>query len=93
MDKETLEKINQAIGSKFRPVEANLKFIRARLFEGATVQELIDVATLKKNQWGSDPEMRKYLRVETLYNATKFQSYLAEVDQAKELAATYDELR
>jgi uncharacterized phage protein (TIGR02220 family) len=80
---QALEAIN-AVGFKFRLVESNLKFIRSRLEEGATVDELIDVARLKLHQWKNDSAMRKYLRVETLYNATKFQSYLAEVEAARE---------
>ena len=91
--KEVLEKINLAIGTKFRPVVANLRFIQARLDEGATVEEIVGVAKLKKSEWKDDPVMRKYIRIETLYNATKFQSYLAELDEAKERASIYDELR
>lgn len=93
MDELALKEINKAIGTKFRPVKANLKFLMARLSEGATIEEMVDVAKLKSNEWRDNPDMRKYIRIETLYNATKFQSYLAEVEQAKELAAQFDELR
>lgn len=87
-----LEDINKILGTKFRPVQANMKFLYARFDEGATSKEILDVARFKKNQWGDNPDMRTYLRIETLYNATKFQSYLAEVDQAKKLESKYAEL-
>lgn len=90
---EILKQINEAIGAKFRPVESNLKLIKARRHEGASIKDLVDVAVFKHREWKDDPDMRKYLRIETLYNATKFQSYLAEVDAAKEREAQYDELR
>jgi uncharacterized phage protein (TIGR02220 family) len=90
---EILDKINVILGTRFKPVSANLRYLRSRVAEKTTVEEMLDVAKLKKAQWGADPDMRKYLRIETLYNATKFQSYLAEVDQAKQRDAMYDELR
>ena len=62
--------------------EANRKFIAARLKE-YTVQDLKDVIDLKFKQWKNDSSMSKYLRIETIFNATKFQSYIGELDSNK----------
>ena len=32
----------------------------------------------KVAEWKNDPKMKKYLRPETLFNATKFESYIAD---------------
>lgn len=85
-----LADINKAIKTNFKPVPANLKFIDSRLAEGASLQDLIDVARVKSTQWRGDPKMKKYIRVETLYNATKFQSYMTEVHAAREMEKVYD---
>ena len=63
----------------FRHVESNLKMIRARLAEGITIDELRAIVAIKaravdRGQW---PAL--YLRPETLFNATKCNSYLGEL--------------
>ena len=51
------------------------KFIRARLKEGFTIDQLISVIEKKKAEWiGTNQEI--YLRPATLFNATKFEGYL-----------------
>ena len=74
---EVLEYLNQCTGKKFRPVESQLKFIKARLSEkDITVQVLKQVIELKVFDWGKDIKMKEYLRPETLFNPTKFETYL-----------------
>ena len=52
-----------------------MKFIRARLSEGYTVEDLKYVVDVKCKEWlGTTHE--QYLRPETLFNATKFQTYI-----------------
>lgn len=75
---EVLEFLNEQAGKSFRPVESNLKLIMARLRTGATVQNCKGVIVRKCRDWLGDPEMVKYLRPETLFNATKFESYLGQ---------------
>lgn len=74
--KELLAYMNQVCGSRFQPVAANLNLITARLNEGATSDDVKAVIDRKQAEWCNDDAMRKYLRPETLFNATKFAGYL-----------------
>lgn len=80
---EILEYLNEAAGKKFKPTEANLKFIRARFTEKYTVDDLKSVIDVKVHVWKGDTDWDKYLRPETLFNATKFQTYIQEAEQYK----------
>jgi len=70
-----LEYLNLKASSKYSTASAaNKKFISARLLEGRTVEDLKSVVDKKTAEWkGTDWE--KYLRPETLFNATKFEGY------------------
>lgn len=70
-----IEYLNIKARKKFKNVESNAKFIRARFEEGYTVDDLKQVIDTKVADW-LDTEQAKYLRPETLFNATKFQSYI-----------------
>jgi len=59
---------------------SNRKFIKGRLSEGYSTDDLKAVALLKYNQWKSDPKMREYIRISTFYNEEKFQSYVSALD-------------
>tara|TARA_R100000655_G_scaffold109881_1_gene166111 strand:+ start:560 stop:1318 length:759 start_codon:yes stop_codon:yes gene_type:complete len=76
--KETIDYLNQKTGANYRDVEANLKFVRARLAEGATVDEIKAVIDMKAREW-SGTDSAKYLRPETLFNATKYNQYVGQV--------------
>lgn len=71
-----IEYLNQKTGKKFQPVDANLKFIRARIAESATWETLTGVIDLKCADWLTDPKMHEYLRPATLFNAEKFNQYV-----------------
>lgn len=73
--KEIITYLNQKAGTSFRNVKSNDDFIIARLKEGATMDDLRAVIDLKCKDWIGKPEA-KYLRPETLFNATKFNSYV-----------------
>ena len=76
---EYLAFLNSKAGKHFRPVEQNLKFIEARLAEGVSLQDLKTLTIRKCREWlGTD--QAKYLRPETLCNATKCHSYLGEIE-------------
>ena len=75
-----LDYLNEKAGTHYKPVESNLKFINARL-KDYTVEDLEAVIDKKVAEWkGTD--MQKYLRPETLFNATKFESYINEPEKA-----------
>lgn len=66
--------LNEKAGTHFRPIESNLKFINARL-KDYTEEELKSVINKKVDEWKGG-KMQMYLRPETLFNATKFETYL-----------------
>lgn len=69
-----LEYLNERAGTHYRAVESNLKYINARL-KNYTIDDLKAVIDRKTKEWkGTD--MQVYLRPETLFNATKFESYI-----------------
>jgi uncharacterized phage protein (TIGR02220 family) len=73
--KNIIDYLNEKTNKKFKPVESNLKFIRGRLNDGYTEEDLKRVVDIQVKEWlGGD--MEKYLRPETLFNATKFQTYV-----------------
>ena len=71
---QTLNYLNEKAGTHFKPVESNLKFITARLKDYAE-SDLKAVIDKKVGEW-KNTEMQAYLRPETLFNATKFESYV-----------------
>lgn len=75
---QAIEYLNKKTGREYQLVEANLKLVRARLKEGFTLDDLIDVVDLKCSQWATNPKMREYLRPATLFNAEKFNQYIAQ---------------
>lgn len=78
---EVLDHLNQVAGTKFQPVPANLNLIAARLREGFTVDTVKAVVNRQHREWGAG-DMRKYLRPETLFNATKFAGYAGQAESA-----------
>lgn len=77
---EVLDHLNQVAGTKFQPVPANLNLIAARLREGFTVDAIKAVVLRQHRAWATDETMRKYLRPETLFNATKFAGYAGQAE-------------
>lgn len=70
---EIIAYLNEKAGTRFRPVESNLKFIIARLKDNS-IERLKAVIDLKVKEWRGT-KMQPYLRPETLFNATKFEAY------------------
>ena len=70
---EIIAYLNEKAGTRFRPVESNLKFIIARL-KDYSIERLKAVIDLKVKEWRGT-KMQPYLRPETLFNATKFEAY------------------
>ena len=68
--------LNELARTRYRPTKADtIKLITARLKEGYSVDDLKLVVSYKCDEWmGTD--MQKYLRPETLFRPSKFESYL-----------------
>jgi len=73
---EVMNYFNAKMGTRYR----NRDMIKARLNEGFTVEDFKTVIDKKYNKWHDDPRMCQYLRPETLFCKTHFESYLNEVD-------------
>lgn len=76
---EIIEYLNAKVGSKFRPVKANLVLVTARLGEGDTPEDCRAVIDAKVADWKDDKTMAPYLRPDTLFNATKFAQYVGQI--------------
>lgn len=68
--------LNEKTGSNFNPKNAtNTTIIKARLDEGYSVEDMINVIDTMCDEWlGTD--MAKYLRVGTLFRVSKIDNYL-----------------
>lgn len=72
--------LNVKAGTKFQPVEANLKRPMARmLYDGASEQDLLAVVDLKAAEAVRGEFDRKYLRPATLWEAEKFAQYVGQL--------------
>ena len=77
---KVIQYLNDKTGRSFRAVPSQTKFIEARIAEGATPQDLIAVINRKCMEWLDDPKFSQYLRPSTLFNATKFNDYVGQLD-------------
>jgi uncharacterized phage protein (TIGR02220 family) len=75
-----IQHLNLKTGRNFRETESNLKFIKSRLSEkDVTVDGIKKMIDRQCERWiGTD--QAEYLRPETLFNKTKFDSYYASKD-------------
>lgn len=76
--KDIIIYLNEKAGRDYKLVDSNLALVRARLKEGNTVEDLKRVVDTKIAEWSGNPEMEKYLRPATLFNALKFNQYIGE---------------
>ena len=76
---EVIDYLNQKAGTKYRATTAATKrLVGARLKEGFTVDDCKKVIDNKVADWLTDEKMKNYLRPNTLFQASKFESYLNE---------------
>lgn len=80
---EAIKHLNGKCGTGYRNVESNLKLVRARLNEGATLDDVKAVIDDKALQWLDDKKMEQYLRPATLFNATNFNQYIGQLGDSK----------
>lgn len=74
---EILNFLNEKTGKHYTTrSKASVKMITERLKEGYTVDEFKSVIQNKTDAWLNNPEMKVYLRPETLFCAKHFESYL-----------------
>lgn len=78
-----LSYLNRVTGRNYRPVPATIKPIIARLKEGFTLGDCMDVIDVKNAQWGKDPKMQGYLRPKTLFGAENFANYHGEIPRSE----------
>jgi len=70
--------LNQESGRSFREVSSSLDIIEARLNEpDVTLEGCKAMISRQCKLWKGDPKMCEFLRPETLFNKTKFNSYYA----------------
>jgi len=77
---EVLDFLNKVTGRNFRPVDANLKLIEARLRSGVKVHQCRAIIGIQYNEWKDSEKMFQYLRPATLFNKTKFEQYFAKLN-------------
>jgi uncharacterized phage protein (TIGR02220 family) len=76
-----LHMLNEVAGRNFRETDQNLKIIKMRLKEpGVEVQEVRKMIQRQLDMWRGT-EFERFLRPETLFNATKFSGYYDDRDQ------------
>lgn len=75
---ECINYLNEKTKKNFRIVKSNIDFIKARLKEGYTKEDVFHVIDVKTSKWLNDVKMNEFLRPATLFNATNFSQYIAE---------------
>lgn len=63
---------------------SNRSFINQRLKQGYKSEDLKNVIDVMNKEW-SGTSMAEYIRIETLFNETKFQKYINKVDSNKNI--------
>ena len=81
-----IQYLNNKTGKRFNlKTTANRKLIQARLRDGYTVQDCYQVIDNQVKLWQYDPKMQAYLRPQTLFRASNFESYLNNAVKQHEL--------
>jgi len=83
VEQEIIDHLNNKAGTSYKHVNGNIKLVNARLSEGYTKQDVVDVIDMKCDEW-LGTKLEKYLRPETLFGATKFSGYVGQIDKTKE---------
>lgn len=78
--KKVIQHLNDKTGRSYKAVPSNTSLINARLKEGATVNDIVAVINRKCAEWLDDPKFSQFLRPSTLFNATKFNDYLGQLN-------------
>ena len=82
-----LQHLNTKTDKKFRAAGKNKTLITS-LLKDFTVSDIKSVIDAKCTEWTGDPKMEKYLRPQTLFNRSKFQSYFEQINPVKDKSLT-----
>lgn len=74
---EILEFLNAKTGREFRPIDSNLSIIKARLSESGVTSCGVEKMIERQCKKWKGTDMEEYLRPETLFRKSKFDSYYA----------------
>ena len=81
--KEIIDYLNAKTNSHYQSTAKSTQTkIKARIKEGATVEDFKLIIDIKSSQWMGDPKMEAYLRPETLFAPSHFESYLNEAKRS-----------
>ena len=80
---EIVDYLNEKLGTRYKKSKSTTSQIKARLDEGHTVDDFKTVIDKKVKSWKSDPKMSQYLRPETLFRPSHFESYLNEIETGR----------
>lgn len=87
-----LDYLNQKAGKSFRPVDAHIEMLKARLREPqVTAEGIKQMIDAKCRDWLNDEKMRHYLRPQTLFNKSKFADYYDQRNQTPKTGGTSEE--
>lgn len=83
-----LSRLSERSGVKYTGSAAHIRLIVGRLRDGITEMELRAIVAYCDEEWEGKPQMRGYLRPETLFGPETHQKYLdpARTRYAKELS-------
>jgi len=70
-----IDYLNEICGTHYRYTDKNVGLVKARMNDGFTVDDFKTVIEVKFDNWNRKPDMRQYLRPQTLFG-TKFEAYL-----------------
>jgi len=76
---EAVDYLNAKAETRFKHSSASLRYAKARLNEGFTLDQLKAIVDFKTIQWGKDPRMREYLRPQTIWNGNA-EAYLNAIE-------------
>lgn len=82
---EIINHLNESTSSKYRLTDKHRSLINARL-KDYSKDDIIKVIDYKSKEWLNNTKMSMYLRPETLFNATKFESYYNQAIKTKGIA-------
>lgn len=79
---QIIDYLNDKSGRDFRATtKIYIKTIRARFAEGYKLEDFLRVVDVKVAKWKDDEKMKDYLRPETLFAASHFESYRNEEEK------------
>ena len=89
-DKETpsgdvvlvISKINELSGKNYKPQGKTSKGLKARLKEGASVDDCLKVVADRYHRWRDKPDMLEHFNPTTIFRPEKFEKYLTEANAA-----------